>query len=181
MKKILLLASSFLMIFIIFRCSTTGQMAKGDKKSDSEKTGIINENFDLSLLDDNELEFKKTISPESKSDNIDDLLDSPQLKPLPEEMDGFRVQICAISDEERAKQVQRDAIIQFIDEEVYLEYHAPYYKVRIGNCLTRFDAEQLQELAMQKGFQDAWVVKTKVKTKIKKETTPDKMNEAPPN
>jgi hypothetical protein len=155
---------------------------KKKNEADNEKAGIINENFDPALLGDDEIDFKKTISPESKSDNFDDLLfETPESKPLPEEMDGFRVQICAVSDEQKAKQAQRDAIIQFMDNEVYLEYHAPYYKIRIGNCISRFEAEQLQKLAMQKGFADAWVVKTKVKPNLNKENPPEKNVEAPPN
>ena len=78
-------------------------------------------------------------------------------------------------------QVQRDAIIRFINEDVYMDYHAPYYKVRIGNCLTRYEAEQLQQLAIQKGFADAWVVRTKVKPNVQKDESQQQETAAPPN
>jgi len=168
----------------MFGCSSTGQMITENTitNEESTKTGIINENYNPSLFDENELKIQKTISPDSKSDNIDDLLlQSPVEEPLPEETDGFRVQICAVADEIKAKQVQRDAIMQFLNEEVYLDYHAPYYKVRIGNCLTRYEAEQLQQLVIKKGFADAWVVRTIVKTNLKKDETSQENENAPPN
>jgi len=167
MRKRVLLFSCLVLSFGMFGCSSTGQMITENTitNEESTKTGIINENYNPSLFDENELKIQKTISPDSKSDNIDDLLlQSPVEEPLPEETDGFRVQICAVADEIKAKQVQRDAIMQFLNEEVYLDYHAPYYKVRIGNCLTRYEAEQLQQLVIKKGFADAWVVRTIVKT-----------------
>jgi len=183
MRKIVLLFISLVLLFL-FGCSSVGQLRNSEKNNEqrSRKTGIINENFDPSLLDENELDLKKTISPDSKSDYVDDqFLQSSDERPLPEEADGFRVQICAVSDEQKAKQVQREAIFQFMNEEVYLDYHAPYYKVRIGNCLTRYEAEVLQQLAMKKGFKDAWVVRTKVKLNKDKDKSPQEDDDAPPN
>ena len=105
MIKIVIVFFSIVLFFAIFGCSSTGQMIVENKNTDDEsaKSGIINENFQPSMLGENELGLKKTISPESKSDDIDDLLlQSPEKTPLPEELDGFRVQICAASDEEKA-------------------------------------------------------------------------------
>ncbi len=181
MRKIILLFISLVLMFIVNGCSSSGQMVKPIENPvpRSEKAGIINENFNPSLPDENELEIKKTISPESKSDNIDDLLfQSSEKAVLPEQADGFRIQICAVSDEEKAKQVQRDAIFQFLNEEVYLDYHAPYYKVRIGNCLTRYEAEQLQQIVMKKGFADAWVVRAMIKPNS---ASPVQNEETPPD
>jgi len=184
MRKIFLLFIAFLIMFAIFGCSSSGKLSNTNKgvKIKPEKTGIINENFDPSILNENELELKKTISPDSKFSEIDDrIFQAVEKEELPKEVDGFRVQICAVADEGKAMQVQRDAIIQFINNEVYMDYHAPYYKVRIGNCVTRFEAEQLQQLAMKKGFTDAWVVRTKVKSTTKKDEIPNQENEDPPN
>ena len=184
MRKIVLLFTSLVIILVIFGCSSSVKLTQPDAKTSkkSGKTGIINENFDPSLLDENKLELKKTISPESKSDSIDDLLlQTSEKVQMTKELDGFKVQICAVSDEKKAMQVRRDAIIRLINEDVYMDYHAPYYKVRIGNCLTRYEAEQLQQLVIQKGFADAWVVRTKVKSRVKKEESPQQQNDAPQN
>ncbi|MBN1351859.1 SPOR domain-containing protein [candidate division KSB1 bacterium] len=74
---------------------------------------------------------------------------------------GWRVQICAFRNELDARSVQREALLKFEDQ-VYLTYDSPYYKVRIGDCLSRYEADDLQQIAIEKGFDDAWVVKTKV-------------------
>lgn len=166
------MAFKFLVLLVgggfIIGCSNSQQFLnkKEAATEDQKETGIINEFFDPLILDEEELKVKKTISPESKSNNMDEVLTpSPLDQQRQDSVPGFRVQICAVSDEERARQIQREAILKFINEEVYLIYDSPYYKVRVGNCLTRYEADQLQQSAVEKGFDDAWVVRTIIKTK----------------
>jgi len=46
---------------------------------------------------------------------------------------------------------------------VYIDGDPPYFKVRVGDCLTRADAEQLAALLRsKKGYPEAWVVETLV-------------------
>jgi len=160
---------SFLLILLVIAgCSMTRTMMPESQKPENEEktTGIVNEFFDPLILNDEELEIKKTISIETKSDQLDQNLSKPDTSyQQPEISPGFRVQICAVSDEDRAKQIQRDALMKFINEEIYLIYDIPYYKVRVGNCLTRYEADQLQKLAVEKGFEDAWVVRTNIAVK----------------
>ena len=169
--------------FFILSCSSTKKlMPEKERSADNEKsTGIINEFFEPLILNDEDLKIKKTISVDSKSDRLDDVLSqSDSEQQTPEVVAGFRVQICAVSEEEKARQVQRDAILKFVDEEIYLIYEAPYYKVRVGNCATRLDADQLQQLAVQKGFDDAWVVRTKIKLRSSS-NSPQNLEKKPPN
>jgi hypothetical protein len=149
-------------------------MNENERSKDEEKTtGIVNEFFDPLILNDDDLKVKKTISIESKSDQVEQNLSRPDTSyQKPETAPGYRVQICAVSDEDRARQIQRDAILKFINEEVYLIYDTPYYKVRVGNCLTRYEADQLQQLAVEKGFDDAWVVRTNITPKHKDDSPP---------
>lgn len=144
---------------------TTAPTPQDEEK---KETGIVNEFFDPLILDEEDLKVKKTISLETKSDQITEetTLSNPESQKS-EIVPGFRVQICALSDEGRAKEIQREALLKFINEEVYLIYDSPYYKVRIGNCPTRYDADRLQQLAVEKGFDDAWVVRTKIILKSK--------------
>lgn len=74
---------------------------------------------------------------------------------------GFRVQLTQTSNREQAKGIRDLAILRF-EEEVYMVFEAPYYKVRIGDFTEWPHAEELQKVAKQKGFQDAWVVGAKV-------------------
>lgn len=168
MKNLTVSVLIFLTIVLILNCSSSQQMTSREKSSDAidKSTGIINEFFDPLILDEEDLKLKKTTSIESKSDQVNSVLARTDVdEQTAEVITGYRVQICAVSDEEKARQVQRDAILKFVNEEVYLIYDTPYYKVRVGNCATRLEADQLQQFAVQNGFDDAWVVRTKVKTK----------------
>lgn len=154
--------------FTVSGCSSTRSLIaeKENTKDEEKNTGIVNEFFDPLILDDEDLQVKKSIPIESNSDQVEkNLTQSDNEYQKPEVVAGFRVQICAVSDEERAKQIQRDTILKFINEEVYLIYDSPYYKVRVGNCQTRYEADKLQQLAVEKGFDDAWVVRTKITLK----------------
>ncbi len=86
---------------------------------------------------------------------------SPQPSPTtqPTKVFGFRIQIFASSTEQNALKVADDAKSVFT-EKVYVEYVAPYYKVRVGNCLTREDAEALRGKAVKQGYQGAFIVET---------------------
>ena len=44
----------------------------------------------------------------------------------------------------------------------YRVFDPPFYKVRVGDFINWYDAEKLQKLAIQKGFREAWVIRTKV-------------------
>jgi hypothetical protein len=47
--------------------------------------------------------------------------------------------------------------------QVYVEEEAPYYKVRIGDYLSRTKAEaDLVILKTRKGYPDAWIAKTMI-------------------
>jgi len=144
------------LLALFLGCATLGGVA--ERKPEPE-TGI-KEDFDpLSLEDDDlisELQEEKAPPPPKGETQ------PPQpLKPRRERVLGYRVQICATSDEERARAVKRKAMLKF-DERVYMVYDTPYYKVRIGDCMTRMEAEELKKKAVQKGFRDAWIVRTTV-------------------
>lgn len=149
-------------IILLSGCAAKKTM---QEKSTTKEKGLINENFDPLILKDDDIEIIKKKPAEAKSDFENSIFQSiEETEDLNKELDGYRVQICALSDEKRARDVQREAILKF-DENIYLIYDSPYYKVRIGDCVTRFEADKLQQIAVEKGFEDAWVVKTKVKPK----------------
>lgn len=74
---------------------------------------------------------------------------------------GFRVQLVATRDEGEARQARTDALFNFM-QNVYLMYDNPYYKLRLGDCLSHVEADSLQQLAIDKGFVSAWIVRTMV-------------------
>lgn|GEM_PF-419981 len=85
----------------------------------------------------------------------------PPATPPPATLLGFRVQIFASSTQDNASRIAGDARPSF-DETVYIEHIAPYYKVRIGDFLTRGEADVLKNKAIQLGFRGAFVVETMI-------------------
>ena len=78
-----------------------------------------------------------------------------------EQVQGYRVQVFVSSNRENAQKIKVEAE-EIFPERVYVPYDAPYYKVRVGDCLTRREAELLLEKAVRHGYRDAWVVRTLV-------------------
>ncbi|MBE0432042.1 SPOR domain-containing protein [candidate division WOR-3 bacterium] len=88
---------------------------------------------------------------------------APPMPPVaaPQKVYGFRVQIFASNSEENASRVAADAR-QVFGEKVYVDYVAPYYKVRVGDYLTREEIEPLKNEALSSGYRGAFIVETMV-------------------
>lgn len=80
---------------------------------------------------------------------------------------GWKVQLYSSTDFYQADTLFLKAVDDFIDQEVVKEFNSPYYKIRVGNCTTREEAEKLLERAIDLNYRDAWIIRTPVKTKEK--------------
>lgn len=89
---------------------------------------------------------------------------------------GFRVQVFSSEEKNRAEELMSDAVTWWetvhaevdsirsafpADLPVYIEYGAPYYRVRLGDFLRRVRAEEAAAV-IRKRFPDAWVVPDQV-------------------
>jgi len=77
---------------------------------------------------------------------------------------GYQVQLLQTEDAKLARSTVREAILA-LNVDVETIYEAPYYKIRAGRFVNRYDAEQLQNLATEKGYANCWVVRTQVKVR----------------
>ncbi|MFH1277026.1 MAG: SPOR domain-containing protein [Candidatus Eisenbacteria bacterium] len=84
----------------------------------------------------------------------------------PKHVSGFRVQLYASREPDRAKEFAESARSSF-EEPIYVEFLEPYYKVRVGDCLTREGARELLARAKAAGFDQAWVASTLVLQRTK--------------
>jgi SPOR domain len=75
--------------------------------------------------------------------------------------DGFRVQVFASSDREVAENA-RVVATQRLRLPGYLDLEAGVYKVRVGDFVTRADADQALATVRAAAYKDAWVVPSKV-------------------
>jgi cell division septation protein DedD len=84
--------------------------------------------------------------------------------PVPEEptVPGFRVQVFATSDQETADAV-REAARHKLGLPAYIEVVDELYKVRIGDCYDREEAEAVLQRCKDAGYGDSWIVETQVK------------------
>lgn len=128
----------------------------------------VDESFDPLTLQDDDLQFpaEPETSPTERTGTAPGQLPSPSSQAAPEnvQIDGFRVQLFATKDYENALVARKEAEFVFAEYgyNVYVEFDAPYYKVRVGDCKSREEAEALRELARKNGYPSAWIVKTKV-------------------
>ena len=49
-----------------------------------------------------------------------------------------------------------------LDIDAYVSYDNPYYKVRIGDFTSRYDAEEFLTTLEGRGYKTAWIVRTLV-------------------
>lgn len=79
---------------------------------------------------------------------------------------GFRVQLVATPNYHEADSLittVRNTFVENMDTtKAYLIYDSPNYKIRLGNCKTRDDAEELLQRAKAEGFRYAWIVRSRI-------------------
>lgn len=73
----------------------------------------------------------------------------------------YRVQIFMTKYPELASEKAKEAEAIFA-ERVYVDFEAPYYRVRLGEFDTLEAGEEFLLLVRQSGYQDAWLVKTTI-------------------
>ena len=79
--------------------------------------------------------------------------------------EGYRVQVLATRYFERADSL---AVIMknTIRDSVYVDFEAPNYKVRVGDFIDRDSAESLQQDLVQMGYNSAWILRSRINSKV---------------
>ena len=72
-------------------------------------------------------------------------------------IDGFRVQIHFGQNREKAQQIRTKFSKDFTELKTYLEYDSPYYKIRVGDFITRLNAYKVQK-EISKKYIGAYIV-----------------------
>ena len=149
-------------VALLIGCAGTKQVSKPEPKT--EPVSIVVEDFDPTSLNDYEFPFDKSnLSAETPLD-IDNFLSGKaraDTAKVNRKVPGYRVQLIATRSMTEAQAIRKEALLDFT-EYVYLTFDDPYYKVRIGDILTRHEANDLQEVAIARGYVEAWVVRTMV-------------------
>ena len=78
--------------------------------------------------------------------------------------DGYRIQVSFSNDRQEAYNNKAKLYKELPDEKCYVEYEQPYYKLRIGDFMTRLEAyDELRNVITK--YPGAFVVRAKVKIK----------------
>lgn len=164
MKKSVLF---FVLFFIIYlTCATKEPVVKEEIEEEKEEAEEVTVELEpLAILKDDVV-----ISPpkwEIKKIDYDALLPS-ELRPidslkisLDEMTQGWRVQIGNFREVEHAIEIS-DKAGSLMEEIVYLDFDAPFHKVRVGDCSTRKNAQALLDKMKRLGFPDAFLIPTMV-------------------
>lgn len=78
------------------------------------------------------------------------------------EIEGYRIQILSTMDQNAIKKARMDFSELNTSLKIYQVYDRPYYKLRVGDFLTKFEAEQMVYVLL-KNFPAAFVVPDKIK------------------
>lgn len=171
------------LIFIVFLMSSCASSKLGWKNESGEKEKKYNEDFDPSSLKDDDLKFpvnkvfeNNTETDKNESEIIPENTPEEVYETEIVTMNGYRVQLLATPYQKQAREAKQKAIFK-IEEKVYLEFESPLWKLRVGNCRTKKEAEQLRNKmrsigrrAGEEEWTNAWIVYTKIKVekKVKK-------------
>jgi hypothetical protein len=123
---------------------------------------MLNEDFDPLTLKEPELQIPP--KPRVNQNDAQPVIAAAVADTSMVQVVGYQVQILQTEDADLARAAVRDAAIVLSTAVAYV-FDSPYFKVRAGNFVNRYDAEQLQELALFKGYASAWVVRTMVKVR----------------
>ena len=116
----------------------------------------FDESFDPSTLNEPEIKLPIILRPDEPL--------PPELLPAESDtvVEGFRVQVISTQDIEEANRLFTQLSIMF-EGAVYIIFDSPYYKLRIGNFLSRSTAEQARKRITALGYKSAWIIRTQVK------------------
>ena len=96
---------------------------------------------------------------------LDDLLKVyKEVNRIDDTRDGYRIQIYYSNDMQEVNKAKSDFYMRYPDMVVYVQYEAPYHKIRVGDYATRLEATRgLQDLLAD--YQSAFVVESEIKIK----------------
>jgi hypothetical protein len=169
MRAMLLMVSALL----IAGCGSTKESGKESQGASEDAVRAFEAGFQPS--DHDPLKPRMHDRIPRRNDSTLTISADEALTPASTEMaQGFRVQVYSSTDIDTARAKKSEFEAAFPGEWFYLDYHAPSYKLRVGNFMTRFEAERFARTLTDQGYAEAWTVPEKVFT------APGKRKSAPP-
>lgn len=133
----------------------------GNLSADADKRTKAETKFDpMGGQGDNDI-ITSNVPPARETGNAGDLQSLPQeTEPSREVDDFFSVQLFASKSSSEAK-AYLNSIASRFNEDVRIDYQAPYYRVCTGSAIGFDEGERLLQRVMAKGFPKAWLVRVR--------------------
>ena len=167
----------FLLAFVLlagFGCATSVETSKDKESGEKENEGGLTEKYEKLF---NPAEYNPSlaeIEQLAKADTSAKSGESKLIETTAETIPGFRIQISSTTEIDTANAMKSELSTLPESVGIYVIYDSPYYKVRIGDFLSRPDANQLLKNLVERGYTDAWIVADRVlkNPPLRKATSP---------
>ncbi len=148
-------------LFVIFLLS--GCVKKHSVKEEEPMGATIFEEISPDEVDTSSFVFEETDTEEPSTSFLEELEEeTPPVISEPVTSQGYRVQIGAYQAESQANSAA-DRARGLLGRSVYIQYIAPYYKVRVGNFTDKFQAAQYKnQLRSTTPYRDAFVTGSEI-------------------
>ena len=80
--------------------------------------------------------------------------------------EGYRLQIFESSSVEETNRTLRK-FERSLKDSIYMVFEAPLYKLRLGNFITKKEAEKQKENLNKKGYKNIWIVRSRIEQSSK--------------
>jgi hypothetical protein len=152
-----------LVLLMGIRCSSSTESTK-EEASNKENAGSgVAEKYELQFNPADYNPSVATIEQLARADTGGKGTDLKTTESLPPETTlGFRIQVLSTTEIDTANAVKTE--LSNLPEAIgiYVIYDAPYYKVRVGDYLSRPDANSLLRSLIDRGYSDAWIVADRI-------------------
>ena len=157
---------TFLLIagFLLVGCAPSRQAMEEPSKQEKKELKSPLADYEATLnpsdFDEEVEEVQKVHTEEKQSQQLEIPRDSTVVHE--DILQGFRIQIFSSSNIDDANNMRILALEKFQADSVYIVYDPPVYKVRVGDFVNRYEANQHLPEFIDKGYPDAWVVPDRV-------------------
>jgi hypothetical protein len=153
---------ALILVFLVAGCAKKQAVAEEASIGETIFEEISGEEIDTSSIFFEETTPEETTSPsifeelEEEEEEVTPFVSAPVTK------QGFRVQIGAFQSEAEANKVAGRARSS-LGRSVYVQYIAPWHKVRVGNFTSKYEATQYKnQLRSSTSYSGAWVVPSEI-------------------
>ncbi|HBC46446.1 MAG TPA: hypothetical protein DEO84_05430 [candidate division Zixibacteria bacterium] len=145
-------------VFLLFACGGPARRSKPGVNADKRTFGEAR----INPLGDQDDAIITSDVPELKKSGGSDGILLPAQKPstAKQSREYFSVQVFASKSSSEAKEFKNSLSSRF-QEEIRVDYQAPYYKVCVGRITTFEEAEALLQKVNGMGFTQAWLVRVR--------------------